>query len=803
MTLNRHYLFTLLAIVLLVAGTSLSWGAEVKEMVESKDGCYQLTDFGPAGTVKEAQETMDAASAWIVKHGGGMLIVPPGVPAALEVRNAYQQERTNEDTPVVTIIDRRNGYDSVYVPQVGKAGPFVWAGLEYNRTLDMYPQSLPHWGSHSMIAVNNTILRGSSSVLRPILDAVKKGKDVRIYPINMRGIFPGQSLNVGPYTAASEFTHIKTVGWDEATKRPFCTADLANDHDAGAYLNNKNNLGIMELYSSHNTDTQTFDLDVRRYQYSHGDTFVISGTYVYQGDVHSGIGDENGNVYNAEIEQDPDPFFGVVDSVDWSKDALLFRDRAQNVQKLATSRPIINMNRQKWITSGSVRIVPPEEWSGMLVDNPKYANAIGELVKNGIDLKNFDMTFTKDGKRATSISTWDGKPVRALKYVYQGRAYPSIIYQSANKLGGRIIGSVDCGWTPDIIGRYFAVAQEGEYVTAADAGYLASPRRDTYRWYLIKEFEKNPDGTCTLRIERTRFATVNAGAPTLYKEDNYTWDGHVRPLKYFIAPGAMAYDIAGGWQDAVVRGGIGYGVGTIKVLANRERTTPQDFAPGDPIEQAIGPDPYLPVAFRIRLFNKVPTSWPNGAINIMQNGQITCHAGLQLDGPSTNSDDIAQRKDGKPCYENGIIFNTMLGTGIRFAGDTAEAALLFEQPHHAQTLTWLSAAGATKLAVNPQTGTLSVSGGNVNLLAITGAHGLSATTQAANNLRGINITVKKGATTTTITFPTPEPDANYALHLQPTWFTQDRIVQKTNTGFTVEFSTPAPANGTVDWILVR
>jgi len=792
--------------LLLIAGAQMSWGAETtpaKEMAVSKDGCYQLTDFGPAGTVKQAQETMDVASAWIVKHGGGMLIVPPGVPAAFEVRNNYQHERTNGDVPVVTILDRRSGYDIVDVPQVGKAGTFVWAGMEVNRVLDMSPQSLPHWGSHSVLAINNTILRGSSSVLRPILDPVKKGKDTRIFPINMRGIFPGQFLNVGPFTAASEYTRIKTVGWDEETKRPFCTADLERDHAAGILLNNKNNVGIMELYSSHNTDTQTFDLDVRRYQYSHGDTFVISGTYVYQGDVHSGLGDENGNVYNAEIEQDPDPFSGTVDSVDWSKDALLFRNRAQNVHKLATSRPIINMNRQKWITAGTVRIVPPEEWSGMVVDNPGYANSIGDMVKNGIDTKAFEMTFTRDGQRQMSINTWDGKPVHALRYVYQGRAYPSIIYKSANQLGGRIIGSADCGWTPDIIGRYFAVAQPGEYVTAADTGYLASPRHDTYRWYLIKEFARNADGTCTLRIERTRFATVNAGAPTLYREDNYTWDGHERPLKYCIAPGAMAYDIGGGWQDAMSRGGVGYGVGTLKVAANRERTTPLDFAPGDPIEQAIGADPYLPVAFRIRLFNKVPTSWPTGAINLMQNGQITCHAGLQLDGPSTNSDDIVKRKDGKPCYENGVIFNSMMGTGIRFAGDTAEAALLFEQPHHAQTLKWCSASGATELAVNPQTGTLSVTGGNVSLPAITGVHGLSATPVAANNLRGINISVKQASSSLTITFPTPEPDASYALHVQPTWFTQDRIVNKTTTGFTVAFSSPAPAHATVDWILVR
>ncbi|MHB9133020.1 MAG: hypothetical protein ACYDBB_18285 [Armatimonadota bacterium] len=768
----------------------------------SKDGSYLLTDFGPTANNKQAQETLDKAAAWIIAHGGGVLIVPPGVAPNFTIRNNYQPERTNENTPTVTIVDRRGGYETVYAPQVGQHQSFGWGSVSFNRTLDM-PQSLPHWGSHSLLYLNNNILRGSSSVLRRITDPVKKGQDVRIYPVTMRGIFPGQFLNVGPFTGESEYVRIKSVGWDAERKLGYATADLKNDHPAGILLNNKNNVGIMEIMSSHNTDTQTFDMDVRRYQYSHGDTFVISGTYVYQGDVHSGLGDENGNVYNAEIEQDPDPFHGVVDSVDWTADTVTFRDRAANVHKLATSRPIINMNPQKWMTRGTVKIVPPEEWSGLMIANPKYQNAVDDYVKNGIPVKGFDYTFTKDGKTQTSIITWDGKPVSKLKYVYQGRAYPSLIHNSANQLGGRIIASADCGWTPDVVGRYFAVLQEGEYVTPADSGYLANASRDTYRWYLIREFTKNPDGTCTIRLERTRFATVHAGAPTLYNIENNTWDGHERPLKYAIAPGAMAYDIAGGWQDAQVRGGIGYGTGTIKVQPNSDRKTAFDFAAGDPIEQAIGADPYLPVAFRIRQFNKVPSSWPTGAINLMQNGQVTTHAGLQFDGPITNRDDIAKRKDRKPIYENGLIFNTVMGTGLRFAADMSDAALLFEQPHHAQTLKWLHANGETELSVDPQTGDLSITGGGVTLPTVKGVHGISATPTAAHNLRGINLPVTAGAKRLTITFPTPEADAQYAVHLQPTWFTQTRVVSKTAKGFTVEFATPAPVKGTVDWIMVR
>jgi hypothetical protein len=786
-----------LAVLLLAAASGVR-----ADVAVSKDGTYLLTDFGPTGTDKDAQATLDAAADWIVKHGGGMLIVPPTVTAKLTIRNNYQKERTDQPIPLVTIVDYRNGYQMLYVPQVGEPVSQGWAGTTINRTLDM-PQSLPHWGTQGALTINNTILRGSSSILRATLLPMTKGKDARIYPTMIRGIFPGQFLNVGVYTSASEYVRIKSVGYDPEKKLPYCTADLQNDHAAGAWLNNKNNVPSLSINTSHNTDTQTFDFSVTRHQYSHGDTFLISGMYLYQGDVHSGYGDENGNVINAEIEQDPDPFSGVVEAVDWKTDTLTFRDRASNVQKLGTSRPIINMNRTKWITAGAVRIVPPLEWSGLMIANPTYKDSMGDFVKNGIDMKTFAMTFTQNGTEHASLTDYMSRPIRSLKYVYQGRAYPSLIHNWANQLGGRIIGSKDCGWTPDVVGRYFAVAQEGEYVTPADAGYMAGARRDTYRWYLIDEFTKNPDGTCVIKIERTRFATVHAGAPTLYNEDNYTWDGHDRPLKYFIAPGAVAYDIAGGWQDAAVRGGMGIGSGTIKVVANAERGTALDFVPGDPIEQAIGADPYIPVAFRIREFNKVPSSWPTGAIDIHQNGQVTTGHGFGMGGPIVNSDDIAKRKDRKPVFENGIYLNTVMGAGIRFGADMSEAALLFEQPYHAQRLKWLSEHGATELVVDPKTGEMAVTGGAVSLPAVKGVAGISATGTAAKNLRGIAVPVPAGAKRLTVPFAEKEADAGYAVTVQPTWFTQDRLVEKTVAGFTVEFATPAPKGAALDWILVR
>ncbi|OPZ86523.1 MAG: hypothetical protein BWY76_00917 [bacterium ADurb.Bin429] len=116
---------------------------------------------------------------------------------------------------------------------------------------------------------------------------------------------------------------------------------------------------------------------------------------------------------------------------------------------------------------------------------------------------------------------------------------------------------------------------------------------------------------------------------------------------------------------------------------------------------------------------------------------------------------------------------------------------------------WKSAAGKTVLMVNPKNGNMSVSGGEVALPTVKGLSGISATSVAANNLRGINVPVKEGAQMLAVVFPANEPDANYSLTVQPNWFTLDRVVRKANNGFIVSFSTPAPKGAVVDWQLIR
>lgn len=780
----------------------------VRAVEVSRNGEYALGDFGDIRTAASAQATLDQACRWIIANGGGVLVVPATAPEGLVVQNTYQNDR--ESGPTVTILDRRKGYDTTHLPAVGQRTPTGWYGAYDYRLINMQPRGLPFQGTHEMQGLRNAVVRGASSYMQLTSEAVEKGADRRIYVPSIRGIFVGQYLTLtgqrGAYQPPFDRFWVKSIGWDAERKLNYLVADLEHDHPAGCILYNKHVTGSMNISSTANADNQTMELQVTRRQYAHGDSFLISGNYIYQGDVFSGLGDEQGVVLNAEVMQDPDPFHSVVESVNWADDALVFAPGPCNVQKLATSRAIINMNSNKWITGGHVVIVPPEDWGGHTIHNPAYdAKA---FVDDGIDLAKFSYTFKKDGEEAPSITTWDGHPLRQFKYVYQNKAYPSLVDGWVNNLGGAIIGSADCGWTEDVVGRFFAVADAGECLTpgAKDLGvvYQSKLERTQYRWYLIKQFRKNADGTCRIKIERIRYAAGDAGAPNLYNADNYTWDGHVRPLSYIIAPGAYAYDVGDGWRDR------DHGVAEksdpriIRVVPNADRGTAFDFAAGDPIEQAIGADPALPMPIRVRVYNNVPDTMAHGMIELINWGTVSMSAGINLVGGGHNRDAIANRKDRKPFYGTGLHIGSVVGTGVRFGADVTEAALLFEQPNQrAQPLLWKHARGETTLTVDPRGGEMSIAGSPLRVASVQGIEGLSATTVSARNLRGMDVAVPKGAKTFTIQFGQPEADARYALNIQPNWLTQDAVIEKTANGFTVEFSGPAPAGAALDWQLIR
>ena len=81
--------------------------------------------------------------------------------------------------------------------------------------------------------------------------------------------------------------------------------------------------------------------------------------------------------------------------------------------------------------------------------------------------------------------------------------------------------------------------------------------------------------------------------------------------------------------------------------------------------------------------------------------------------------------------------------------------------------------------------------------------GLSGDRTQARNLRGKNVPVQDKATSLRVRFPQPEPDGDYAVFVEQSWLTNRAVSEKGPEGFTITFATPAPADGKVDWLLVR
>jgi hypothetical protein len=55
----------------------------------------------------------------------------------------------------------------------------------------------------------------------------------------------------------------------------------------------------------------------------------------------------------------------------------------------------------------------------------------------------------------------------------------------------------------------------------------------------------------------------------------------------------------------------------------------------------------------------------------------------------------------------------------------------------------------------------------------------------------------------TVTFATPEADAEYAVFVETSFLSQRAITARTPEGFTVQFETAPSADGRIDWVLVR
>ncbi len=210
-----------------------------------------------------------------------------------------------------------------------------------------------------MLTIDSKLIYGSSSYLDWLQAPVAKGKDRRFYLPTVRGLRPGQFLNIhgGPdYGGGVTRACVKSVGYDAERRMHYVVADSDLDHVAGAILHNKSNTGLVHMVQNSHNDNQTYDVKIIRNQYAHGDTYMYYCDFNYMSNVHSAAGDENGNCFAAFIHTLDNNFRATVESVDWSTARAgvgQFKFTAgANVETLGDSRPLINLNPKKAITGG-------------------------------------------------------------------------------------------------------------------------------------------------------------------------------------------------------------------------------------------------------------------------------------------------------------------------------------------------------------------------------------------------------------------------------------------------------------------
>lgn len=720
---------------------------------------HDLSEFGSLEKSADVQAAYEKAVETL-RTTGGLLVIPSAafkqikpVPLQGLIRTPQPPAETKQwqTGAGVTIVSADAQQTIIQLPPL--------SGAKIERRVDLAEgDSLPHWGTHPALTIESKLVAGSVSYLDWIQEPVEKGLDRRFYVPTVRGLRPGAFVNIhghSGYGGGVTRACIKSLGYDAEKKLHYVVADTSMDHKAGAIMHNKSNTGLVHMTQTSNNDNQTYDMKIIRNQYAHGDTYMYYADFNYMSNVHSAAGDENGNVYAAFIRSKENNFKGKVESVDWANFALTFAGAgAANVDTLGDSRPLINRNPEKALTAGKVIIVPPN-----------------------------------DRHRSTAPApTFEGKQYPAYIGKHDKFNFPEL------KFGGLIRGDKDAPWTADVVGRFFAVNTPEEKTPTGNL-----------RWYEISGFKLNDDGTKEIQILRYWWGAKSAGSPQLYQQESYTWDGHVKPLDYIIAPGTYVNDVS-----RALPGGTRGGKRTLGLAPHRDQGTNLDFAAGDAVEQAIGPDPFKPQAFRCWMWEDVPGQFPSAVFDIANNGAASRYAVLNVRGGAATLEEVAKRKEQRPSWDNFLVLEAAATTGLNFKADFADAAVHFHQPTHDAAMKWNYGATETEpakeavLTVSHTSGELNFAGNGVRTNGpISGATGLSGDATPAKNLRGKNVAVAVDAKSVRITFPQPEADGDYAVFLEQSWLSERAVSQKGPDGFTVTFAVAAPADAKLDWMLVR
>ena len=400
----------------------------------------------------------------------------------------------------------------------------------------------------------------------------------------------------------------------------------------------------------------------------------------------------------------------------------------------------------------------------------------------------------KLGTSRPLINMREGLQVTGGKVLVVGPGY-DYLRTGAPSLSQSLVVGRGVAWDQSLVGRFFAIAEPSEIYCMTEAG----TSHDVLRWWHITAVEPRADGMTNLFVQRTVGLADRRSGPTLFRFDNYSQSAtEERELTYVIRPGAWVSDVRG------VSGHV-----RSLLLAPQENPAPTlDFRKDDPITNAVGPDPLLPVAFRARHHDNFPSATPVASFVSQNAGRVQLGAGFAVYGAMSTAD----QKDGNPPFLTAFDVQAATQVALRIKGPVAadKGAIEFWQPNgNPHRLRWLvkDQTAEMTLHADPVQGVFRFAGGPLDLgdVSTLRQRGLSGSDTAAKNLRDIGVPVPATATTLKVSFPPgrEEADTSYALFLQCSWLTRS-VVAKRKDGFDATFTDPAPAGGgQIDWLLVR
>ena len=303
---------------------------------------YDLESFGPIGNQTEAQSTW-AVARKAMREKPGVILVPGRVwsmlkPDSLQslvrIPEAPVPARTWKHGAGLAVLTADSQRPVLHVPPL--------SGIGISREFRLNEgDSAPHWGTHPMLTLESKLVYGSVSYLDWLQAPTEAGTAKRFYVPTIRGLSPGQFLNVhgGPgYGGGVTRAYVQSLGYDADKQLHYFVADTDMEHIAGAIAHNKSNTGLIHMTQTSHADNQTYDVKVIRNQYAHGDTYIYYCDFNYMSNIHSAAGDENGNCYAAFIRSLDNNFRGQVESVDWDTAHLTFAaSGAANLQTLGSS----------------------------------------------------------------------------------------------------------------------------------------------------------------------------------------------------------------------------------------------------------------------------------------------------------------------------------------------------------------------------------------------------------------------------------------------------------------------------------